>query len=126
MPAPDWPSLRMTSFSVSKKDCDICDIGLFTLEQAVHKMTGKPASYFRLPRRGHIAAGHAADLVVFDADTIADKATWASPTRQAQGIDYVLVNGNVAWRAGEGTGARSGKVIRGDVDRASTSLVARR
>jgi len=89
------------------------DIGLFTLEQAVHKMTGKPASYFRLPRRGHIAAGHAADLVVFDADTIADKATWASPTRQAEGIDYVLVNGNVAWRGGEGTGARSGKVIRG-------------
>ncbi|WP_438857945.1 N-acyl-D-amino-acid deacylase family protein [Achromobacter spanius] len=89
------------------------DIGLFTLEQAVHKMTGKPASYFRLPRRGHIATGHAADLVVFDADTIADKATWASPTRQAEGIDYVLVNGNVAWRGGEGTGARSGKVIRG-------------
>jgi len=55
---------------------------------------------------------HAADIVVFDADTIADTATWSSPTRQAEGIDVVVVNGSVAWQAGESTGSRSGKVIR--------------
>jgi len=88
------------------------DVGLFSLEQAVHKMTGKPAAYFRLPERGRIAVDHAADIVVFDADTIADTATWSSPTRQAEGIDVVVVNGSVAWQAGESTGSRSGKVIR--------------
>lgn len=88
------------------------DIGLFTLEQAVHKMTGKPAAYFRVPQRGCIALDYAADLVVFDAETIADTATWSSPTCQAVGIDYVLVNGSVAWQAGGATGARRGKVIR--------------
>lgn len=87
-------------------------VGLFSLEQAVHKMTGKPAAYFRLPKRGRVAVHHAADLVVFDADTIADTATWASPTSQAEGIDSVVVNGVVAWQAGAGTGARSGRVIR--------------
>jgi N-acyl-D-amino-acid deacylase len=49
---------------------------------------------------------------VFDADTIADTATWAAPTRQAEGIDYVVVNGSVAWQAGASTGSRSGLVIR--------------
>lgn len=89
------------------------DIGLFSLEQAVHKMTGMSADYFRLSGRGRIALGYAADLVIFDADTIADKATWSAPTRQAEGIDYVLVNGNVAWQGGRETGARAGQVIRG-------------
>lgn len=89
------------------------DIGLFSLEQAVHKMTGMAADYFRLSGRGRIAPGYAADLVIFDADTIADKATWSAPTRQAEGIDYVLVNGNVAWQGGRETGSRAGQVIRG-------------
>ena len=88
------------------------DVGLFTLEQAVHKMTGKPAAYFRLPGRGRIAPGYAADVVVFDADRIKDVATWASPTSQAEGIDYVLVNGEIAWAFGAGSGRRSGQVLR--------------
>ena len=88
------------------------DVGLFTLEQAVHKMTGKPAAYFRLPARGRIAEGFAADIVVFDADAIADTATWDAPTRQAQGIDHVLVNGRLAWSFGASTGTHAGSVIR--------------
>ncbi|WP_144638396.1 N-acyl-D-amino-acid deacylase family protein [Bordetella genomosp. 13] len=88
------------------------DMGLFTLEEAVHKMSGKTAAYFRLPHRGLVHTGYHADLVVFDADTVADTATWSSPTRQAQGIDAVFVNGELAWHQGAGTGARSGAVIR--------------
>jgi N-acyl-D-amino-acid deacylase len=85
---------------------------LFTLEQAVHKMTGMTAAYFRLPQRGLLKPGHYADIVLFDADTIADTATWSAPTRQAQGISCVLVNGTPAWRDGAGTGSRTGAVIR--------------
>jgi N-acyl-D-amino-acid deacylase len=88
------------------------EMQLFTLEQAVHKMTGMTAAYFRLPQRGLLKPGHYADIVLFDADTIADTATWSAPTRQAQGISCVLVNGTPAWRDGAGTGSRTGAVIR--------------
>ena len=88
------------------------DVGLFTLEQAVHKMTGLTASHFQLPGRGRLAVGDFADVCVFDAGAIADLATWESPTRQAAGIDAVLVNGVMAWRDGAGTGAFAGRVIR--------------
>ncbi|ALM84321.1 amidohydrolase family protein [Bordetella sp. N] len=88
------------------------DMQLFTLEEAVHKMTGMTADYFRLPQRGLLKTGHYADVVVFDPDTIADTATWSSPTRQAQGIQCVLVNGTLAWRDGATTNSRTGAVVR--------------
>lgn len=88
------------------------DVGLFSLESAVHKMTGLTADHFGLPGRGRVAVGACADLVVFDADTIADRATWAQPTLRAQGIDAVLVNGQLAWQAGAHTGALAGRVVR--------------
>ena len=86
--------------------------GLFSLEQAVHKMTGLPADRFRLARRGRIAPGMRADLVVFDPERVADAATFAQPTRPATGIDAVYVNGTLAWQGGRATGARAGQVIR--------------
>jgi len=86
--------------------------GLFSLEQAVHKMTGLPADRFRLPQRGRIAPGMHADLVVFDPARIADAATYAQPTTPAGGIDAVYVNGTLAWHQGRGTGARCGQLIR--------------
>lgn len=86
--------------------------GLFSLEQAVHKMTGLPADRFRLPGRGRIAPGMHADLVVFDPARIADAATFAQPKMPAAGIDSVYVNGALAWHAGRDTGARCGQVIR--------------
>jgi N-acyl-D-amino-acid deacylase len=86
--------------------------GLFSLEQAVHKMTGLPADRFRLPRRGRIAPGMRADLVVFDPARIADAATFAQPKTPATGIESVYVNGALAWHAGRDNGARCGQVIR--------------
>ncbi|ARP82987.1 D-aminoacylase [Bordetella genomosp. 8] len=88
------------------------DMQLFTLEEAVHKMTGMTAGYFRLPERGLLKAGHYADIVIFDAETIADTATWSSPTRQAKGISCVFVNGVAAWCDGASTGTRTGAVVR--------------
>ncbi|OZI30741.1 D-aminoacylase [Bordetella genomosp. 10] len=88
------------------------EMQLFTLEEAVHKMTGMTAGYFGLPGRGVLKPDNYADVVVFDPATIADTATWSSPTRQAQGIDCVLVNGSMAWHDGKSTGSRTGAVVR--------------
>jgi N-acyl-D-amino-acid deacylase len=88
------------------------EVGLFTLEQAVHKMTGLTARHFGLPGRGVLTPGHFADIAVFDAGTVADTATFEDPIAQARGIDAVLVNGIVAWRHGHSTGDYAGRVIR--------------
>jgi N-acyl-D-amino-acid deacylase len=86
--------------------------GLFSLETAIHKMTGLPASRFRLADRGVVAAGAAADLVVFDPERVADTATFARPKQPAAGIDTVYVNGVPIWRDGAATGARPGAVLK--------------
>ena len=86
--------------------------GLFSLETAVHKMTGLSAQRFGLVGRGFVQPGCAADLVVFDPDTVADTATFARPTSPAAGIVSVFVNGVETWTAGEHTGARAGQAIR--------------
>jgi N-acyl-D-amino-acid deacylase len=88
------------------------DIGLFGLEEAVFRMTGLPAREFGMAERGRIAAGHFADVVVFDADAIGDTATFEKPQRAAAGIELVLVNGEPVWRDGKATGARPGRVLK--------------
>src|SRR5207248_6874811 len=87
------------------------DVSLFPLETAVWKMTGLTAKNFGLAGRGTIAQGNHADLVLFDAATIRDAATYEEPTQPAEGIHSVIVNGTVAWRQGRHTGARSGQVV---------------
>jgi len=87
------------------------DLGLFPLETAVWKMTGLTARNFGLHGRSTLKVGHHADVVVFDAANIRDAATYATPTKPAEGIDAVIVNGVVAWRQGAHSGARSGQVI---------------
>ncbi len=67
-----------------------------TLEEAVHKMTGKSARKLGLADRGVIAPGKKADLVIFDPDTVADTATYIDPHRYPEGIHYVVVNGEAA------------------------------
>jgi N-acyl-D-amino-acid deacylase len=89
------------------------DVGLFSLETAVHKMTGLTARTFGLADRGLIRNGMAADLTLFDPGTIGDAATFESPIRAAPGIGAVIVNGEVAWRDGRSTGAMAGRVLRG-------------
>jgi N-acyl-D-amino-acid deacylase len=86
------------------------DLGLFPLEAAVHKMTGLSARQFRLAGRGEIREGAYADVVVFDAATIGDAATFERPKERAIGVECVLVNGKVAYREGEAMG-RSGRFL---------------
>ncbi|MDA1163103.1 MAG: amidohydrolase family protein [Planctomycetota bacterium] len=77
------------------------DLKLNTLENAVHKMTGYSASRFRLPDRGTVAAGSFADLVIFNAETITDNATFKEPRLRTVGIQTVIVNGQVIVDLGE-------------------------
>ena len=83
-----------------------------TLAQAVHKMSGLPARRLRLDGRGTIARGNAADLVVFDAAAVTDRATFAEPFQYPDGIAAVIVNGTVALRDGQRAAARSGRAVR--------------
>jgi N-acyl-D-amino-acid deacylase len=88
------------------------DLGLFPLEQAVHKMTGLTARTFGLEDRGVLRAGAFADITVFDPATVDEVATFEKPIAPSKGIDTVVVNGSVAWQHGRATGARSGRVLR--------------
>jgi N-acyl-D-amino-acid deacylase len=85
---------------------------VITLEEAVRKMTALPAQHFGFADRGLIRQGLAADLVLFDARTVADAATFEKPHAYATGIPYVLVNGVLVVNNGEHTGAKPGVVIR--------------
>ena len=87
------------------------DLGLFSLEAAVHKMTGLTASRFGLAGRGLLREGHAADLVVFDPARVRDMATYETPTRPAEGIAWVIVNGVVAWHPGTDQVVRAGRML---------------
>ncbi len=89
------------------------DRGILTLQAAVHKVTGSPAAKLRLEDRGMVREGFAADLVAFDPDTVADRATFESPHQYPEGIVHVLVNGGITIRDGEQTGVLSGRSVRG-------------
>lgn len=85
---------------------------LFSLEIAVHKMTGLSARRFGLEDRGLLAPGRAADVVVFDECNVGDRATFAQPTAPSVGIDAVFVNGQLACRGGHTVNAHAGQVLR--------------
>jgi N-acyl-D-aspartate/D-glutamate deacylase len=80
-----------------------------TLQSAIHKMSALPASRIGLTDRGRLAPGMAADVVVFDPSTVADKATYDDAFQYPVGIEAVVVNGVVALRDGERTSDRAGR-----------------
>jgi N-acyl-D-amino-acid deacylase len=86
---------------------------VISLEQAVHKMSGLTASQLHIADRGLIKEGLAADLVIFDPATVADRATFTDPFQYPAGIPTVIVNGRVVLDEGRHTGARPGIVIHG-------------
>jgi len=85
---------------------------LFSLEEGVRKMTSLPARRMKLAERGELREGLAADIVVFDPETIADRATYEEPRQYPAGIEYVIVNGEIAAEHGEQTVARAGRLLR--------------
>lgn len=87
---------------------------LFSLETAINKMTNKAATAMSLEERGLLKEGYFADIVVFDADKIIDKGDYVDPIQFPEGIDYVIVNGNVTIDHGKHLGKRSGKMLRKD------------
>jgi N-acyl-D-amino-acid deacylase len=82
-----------------------------SLEDAVRKMTSLPAQFLQIKDRGLLMEGYKADLVVFDAHTIKDNATYANPRLYSTGTDHVVVNGKVSVEKGEYTGSRNGKLL---------------
>jgi N-acyl-D-amino-acid deacylase len=89
------------------------DEQVIPLEEAIRKLTSFPAATLHLKRRGSLAPGHHADVVVFDPATITDHATFEQPHQYATGMVHVLVNGTLVLRDGEHTGATPGRVVRG-------------
>jgi N-acyl-D-amino-acid deacylase len=88
------------------------DLGLFSLEEAVRKMTGHTAAVFGMVDRGVIREGAYADLVLFDPATVRDASTYATPTQPAEGILETWVNGQSAYVFGDGaTAARAGRLV---------------
>ncbi len=88
------------------------DLGVLDLVDCVHHLTGRPASRLRLTDRGLVREGYAADLVLFDPDTVQDTATFEEPRQQARGIDWVLVNGVAVIEDGRRTDALPGRALR--------------
>jgi len=88
------------------------DRGLFSLETAVHKMTGMPAARLRLPKRGLLREGFAADIAVFNPATVRDESTYADPHRYPTGISYVIVNGAAVVDGGRFASSRPGRILR--------------
>ncbi|MDR1936777.1 MAG: D-aminoacylase [Candidatus Accumulibacter sp.] len=96
------------------------ELGLLKLESAIFKMTGLPAAQFRLEKRGTLAAGHPADITVFDPQRIRDRASFAEPEQVSEGVRHVFVNGALSYEEDAATPAsypRNGRFLRRSDDR---------
>lgn len=90
--------------------------GLLSIEEAVHRMSGRPAEVLGLKRRGRLKAGMAADVIVFDPAAFAERGTVFEPNALAAGVGDVFVNGVASMRNHQPTGNRSGRIIRSTAD----------
>ena len=89
------------------------DRGVLTLADAVHRISGRPAARLGLRDRGLLKVGAFADVVVFDAAQVQERASLSAPTEHPAGFHHVLVNGQPVVRDGQRNGARPGRVLRG-------------
>jgi N-acyl-D-amino-acid deacylase len=89
------------------------DEKVISLEEAIRRLTGLPATNLELDRRGFIREGMFADVVVFDPAAIVDHATFEKPHQLATGVEHVFVNGGHVLKDGEHTGAKPGRVVHG-------------
>jgi dihydroorotase/N-acyl-D-amino-acid deacylase len=89
------------------------DLQLLPLEQAIRKITSLPAQREHLAGRGLLKEGFFADITIFDPGSILDKATYTEPAQLSQGVQCVLVNGQVAFENGKVTGAMGGRALKG-------------
>ncbi len=88
------------------------DAAVLTLPEAIHKMSGMVADKFQLSGRGYLREGAFADMVVFDPETVIDKATYEVPKTPPTGIPHVIVNGTFVVRNGSHTHARAGRALK--------------
>jgi len=84
-----------------------------SVQEAVRKITSLPADVLSLTDRGRLRAGAFADIVIFDPNTIQDHSTYAKPMQYATGVTDVFINGQLALKDGEPTGASTGRFLRG-------------
>jgi N-acyl-D-amino-acid deacylase len=112
IPAEDHPHPRLWGAFPRLLGRYARDLGLFSLEEAVRRVTSLPAERFGLRDRGVVREGAYADLVVLDEQRVADRSTFEAPVAPAAGIELVLVNGTAVWRRGAPTGARPGRALR--------------
>ncbi len=87
------------------------DEKVISMEEAIRRLTSLPAANLRLDRRGLLKKGYFADLVVFNPDSIADRATFTQPHQYASGMVHVFVNGKQVLKSGKHTGAKPGRVV---------------
>lgn len=89
------------------------DNQVISLTEAIRRLTSLPADNLSLKDRGRLKEGYFADIVIFDAETIADRATYADAAQLATGVEHVIINGAFALKGGKPTGEATGRVVRG-------------
>jgi len=87
--------------------------GIISLEEAVHRLSGLPATNLKLTGRGRLAPDYYADVVIFDPETVIDRATFEKPHQLATGVEHVFVNGEQVLEYGQHTGATPGRFVKG-------------
>lgn len=95
------------------------ELGALTLEEAIQRMTAVAANEIMAYDRGRLATGLAADIILFDPNTIRDRATFSQPDVVSEGMTFVIVNGGIVIEGGKYTGATPGQVLRGPGYRAN-------
>ncbi len=110
----DWPTVHPREYGTFPRVLAkyVREENLLTLEEAVYKMTGMPAERVQLDDRGILTRGFYADIVVFDPETIQDRATVENPCAAPAGLQYVIVNGKIAVRENEVQQVRAGRPLR--------------